>query len=78
MVVAIGIDPIIFGIIGSLCNDTECAAVIDGQVTEWFTVKIGLRQECLISPTLFNIFLEFVMKDSNAWTIHSNSLTVCE
>ena len=46
-----------------LYNETECAVVIDGQLTEWFAVKIGLRKRCLLSPTLFNIFLEFVMKE---------------
>ena len=43
-------------------HETEGAAVIDGELTEWFAVKTGLRQGCLLSPTLFNIFLEFVMK----------------
>ena len=61
--IAIGIDPKIVRIIESLYNETECAVVIDGQLTEWFAVKIGLRQGCMLSPTLFNIFLEFVMKE---------------
>ena len=63
MMIAIGIDPKIVRIIESLYNETECAVVIDGQLTEWFAVKIGLRQGCLLSPILFNIFLEFVMKE---------------
>ena len=63
MMIAIGIDPKIVRIIESLYNETECTVVIDRQLTEWFAVKIGLRQGFPLSPTLFNIFLEFVMQE---------------
>ena len=53
--IAIGIDPEIVHIIESLYNEAECDAVIDGELTVWFAVKIGLIQGCLLSPTLFNI-----------------------
>lgn len=58
-----GVDGKIVRIIEAMYQETECAVVIDGQITEWFAVKIGLRQGCLLSPTLFNCFLEFVMKE---------------
>ena len=61
--IAIGVDPKIVRIIESLYNDTECVVVIDGHLTQWFSMKIGLRQGCLLLPTPFNIFLEFVMKE---------------
>ena len=51
MMIAIGVDPKIVRIIESLYD------------TEWFSVKIILRQDCLSSPTLFNIFLEFATKE---------------
>ena len=63
MMLAIGIDPKIINIIEDMYNNTECAVVIEGQLTDWFTVQVGVRQGCLLSPVLFNIFLEFVMKD---------------
>ena len=59
MLLAIGVDPKIVRIVEELYNNTECAVVIDGQLTEWFEVHVGLRQGCLLSPTLFNVFLEF-------------------
>ena len=37
--------------------------MVNGKVTEWFEVIVGVRQGCLLSPCLFNVFLEFVMKD---------------
>ena len=63
MMIAIGVDTKIVNIIEALYKDTECAIVIDGHITEWFKVNIGVRQGCILSPTLFNIFLEFVMKE---------------
>ena len=56
-------DAKIVRILETLYDNTECAVVIDGQITSWFKVDVGLRQGCLLSPTLFNIFLEFVMKE---------------
>ena len=29
---------------------------------EWLPVKVGLRQECVISPLLFNLFMNGIMK----------------
>ena len=42
---------------------TECAVLISNNLIEWFKAMIGVRQGCLLSPTLFNIFLEFVMAE---------------
>ena len=63
MLLAIGVDPKIMLIVEQLYNNTEYAVVIDGHLTEWLEVHVGLRQGCLLSPALFNIFLEFVMKE---------------
>lgn len=63
MLRSIGIDEKIVKIIENLYEDTQCAVVIEGNLTEWFTVEVGVRQGCLLSPTLFNIFLDFVMED---------------
>ena len=63
MMRSIGVDPKIVSIIENLYKDTECAIVIDGNMTKWFRVNVGVRQGCLLSPTLFNIFLDFVMAE---------------
>ena len=49
-------------IIKHLYNDTNCAIIASGQLTDWFPVNMGVRQGCIISPSLFNIFIEHVMK----------------
>ena len=44
-------------------DKTQCAVLIDGHITEWFNVIVGVRQGCLLSPTLFNLFLYFLMDE---------------
>ena len=42
-------------------KNTKYTVIIDGKLTKWFDVLLRVRQECLILPTLFKLFLEFVM-----------------
>ena len=37
---------------------------MNGSIGEWFRTTVGVRQGCLLSPTLFNIFLERIMSDA--------------
>lgn len=63
MLRSIGVDQNIVAIIEDMYDRTECAIQIDGKLTEWFSVNVGVRQGCILSPTLFNVFLEFVMDE---------------
>ena len=36
---------------------------MNGSIGEWFRTTVGVRQGCLLSPTLFNIFLERIMSE---------------
>ena len=37
---------------------------MNGSIEEWFRTRVGVRQGYLLSPTLFNIFLERIMSDA--------------
>ena len=50
--------------IQSLYSKAESAVYSDGQIGEWFHTTTGVRQGCLLSPTLFNIMLEQIMNDA--------------
>ena len=50
--------------IQQLYKNATSAVLAQGKVGEWFHTSIGVRQGCLLSPTLFNIFLEQIMTDA--------------
>ena len=44
-------------VIKSLYNKATNAVLFNGSIGDWFRTTVGVRQGCLLSPTLFNIFL---------------------
>ena len=57
------VDPKITSLIEAMYENVQCPVVINGHLTEWFRVEIGVRQDCLLSPILFIWFLELVTAD---------------
>ena len=58
------IDKYLIDVIKALYNDSTSAVLIDNTFSEWFDTTVGVRQGCLLSPTLFNIFLEEIMDNA--------------
>ena len=50
--------------IEQLYDKVTSAVQMNGSIGEWFRTTVGVRQEYLLSPTLFNIFLERIMSDA--------------
>ena len=39
---------------------------VGNDVSEWFPVRVGLRQGCVMSPWLFNLYMDGVVREVNA------------
>ena len=50
-------------LIESLYENQEAAVRVDGEDSEWFSVGKGVRQGCILSPYLFNIYAENIMRN---------------
>ncbi len=44
-------------------NDVSCCVRINGVKTNFFNVSSGLKQCCLLSPHLFNLFLNDLLQE---------------
>ena len=51
-------------VIENLCDKATSAVFFNCSIGDWFRATVGVRQGCLLSPTLLNIFLERVMTDA--------------
>ena len=51
-------------IIKNLYDKATSAVLFNSSIGDWFRTTVGVRQGCLLSPTLFNIFLERLMTDA--------------
>ena len=53
----------IIKVIRSLYKDTKMVIEIDGEITEELKTNQGLKQGCSLSPILFNIYLDEILKE---------------
>ena len=58
----LGIDEIYFKIIKAIYNKPTANIILNGLKIEAFPLKDGTRQECSLSPFLFNIVLEVLAR----------------
>ena len=51
-------------VIKNLYEKATSAVFFNSSMGDWFRTTVGVRQGSLLSPTLFNIFLERIMTDA--------------
>ena len=47
-----------------LYDNATSAVIFNSSIGDWFRTTVGVRQGCLLSPTLFKFFLERIMTDA--------------
>ena len=55
--------------IKSFYKCSESCVRVCQEESEWFEVKVGVRQGCVMSPWLFNIYMDAVVKEFKARTL---------
>ena len=60
--------PRVYGVGGKLLKagqsfdvDSRACVRVGNEVSEWFPVNVGLRQGCVMSPWLFNVYMDGVV-----------------
>jgi hypothetical protein len=46
-----------------------CCVRLDGHTTDWFSVNAGLKQGCVLSTVMFNIFINNLIDDIKSLNI---------
>ena len=57
-----GIPEKVIGVIHNLYENSKSAVRINGHIGEWFKIITGVRQGCILSPILFAIAIDWVMR----------------
>ena len=51
-------------VVKNLCDKATSAFLFSSSTGDWFRTTVGVRQRCLLSPTLFYVFIERIMTDA--------------
>ena len=47
-----------------LYADQEATVRTGHGTTDWFQIRQGVRQGCILSPCLFNLYAEYIMRNA--------------
>ena len=60
-----GVTGTILNSLKSLYDDVQCAVRINNTLSDWFSVSTDLKQGCILSPLLFNAFVNDLIQKLN-------------
>ena len=59
-----GIPDHLICLLRNLCAGQEATVTTGHGTTDWFQIGKGVRQGCILSPCLFNLYAEYIMKNA--------------
>ena len=59
-----GVPDKIIQLIKLFYENYECSIICEKELSEWFNVKTGVRQGCILSPILFLVTIDWVMRQT--------------
>ena len=48
----------------NLYSGQEATVRTEHQTTDWFQIRTGVCQDCILSPCLFNLYAEYIMRNT--------------
>ena len=61
----------------ALYENSSSGVLLNSQLVEFFKTTVGVRQGCLLSPILFNLFLEKIMQETHLTSISIGGRPTC-
>ena len=59
-----GIPDHLMGLLRNLYADQEATVRTGHGTTDWFQIGKGIGQVCILSPCLFNLYAEYIMRNA--------------
>ena len=61
-----GIPPKMIGLINAFYHKFECSVILENTISEPFSVDSGVRQGCILSPILFLVAIDWIMRQTTS------------
>ena len=50
----------------SMYKNESCTVKVNDQYSDWFDVNTGVKQGCILSPTLFALYIDDLARELNS------------